>query len=411
MKTGNTRWDWLLLDARAMTLADERGYGLIEDAAIGIAGERIVYAGRRADLPFAPDAMAERVELLGGALVTPGLVDAHTHLVFAGHRAHEFEMRLNGASYAEIAQAGGGILSTVRATRAASEDELFAMSLPRARALLRDGVTTLEIKSGYGLDVESERRQLRVARRIGQALGITVRTTYLALHALAPEFVDRRREFVDAVCQDWLPRLYGEGLVDAVDAFCEGIAFTPAETRRLFEAASALGLPLKLHADQLSDLDGAALAAEFGALSADHLEYTNAAAVARMAKADTVAMLLPAAYYCLRETTLPPIEAFRRQGVAMAVASDLNPGTSPILSLRMAMNQACTLFRLTPEEAIRGATVHAAKALGLAARKGRLAAGFDADLAVWEVGAPAELCYWIGGPGPTALFANGLRLH
>jgi imidazolonepropionase len=411
MKTGKTRWDWLLLDARAMTLADERGYGLIEDAAIGIVGDRIVYVGRRADLPFAPDAMAERVELLGGALVTPGLIDAHTHLVFAGHRAHEFEMRLNGASYAEIAQAGGGILSTVRATRTASEDELFAMSLPRARALLRDGVTTLEIKSGYGLDVESERRQLRVARRIGQALGITVRTTYLALHALAPEFVDRRREFVDAVCQDWLPRLHGEGLVDAVDAFCEGIAFTPAETRRLFETASALVLPLKLHADQLSDLDGAALAAEFGALSADHLEYTNDEAVARMAKAGTVAMLLPAAYYCLRETTLPPIEAFRRQGVAMAVASDLNPGTSPILSLRMAMNQACTLFRLTPEEAIRGATVHAAKALGLAARKGRLAAGFDADLAVWEVGAPAELCYWIGGPGPTALFANGLRLH
>lgn len=411
MKNGKTRWDWLLLDARAMTLADERGYGLIEDAAIGIVGNRIVYAGRRADLPLAPDTMAERVELLGGALVTPGLVDAHTHLVFAGHRAHEFDMRLNGATYAEIAQAGGGILSTVRATRAASEDELFAMSLPRARALLRDGVTTVEIKSGYGLDVESERRQLRVARRIGQALGITVRTTYLALHALAPEFVDRRKEFVDAVCQEWLPRLHGEGLVDAVDAFCEGIAFTPAETRRLFEAAGALGLPVKLHADQLSDLGGAALAAEFGALSADHLEYTNDEAVARMAKAGTVAMLLPAAYYCLRETTLPPVEAFRRQGVAMAVASDLNPGTSPILSLRLAMNQACTLFRLTPEEAIRGTTLHAARALGLAARKGRLAAGYDADLAVWEVGAPAELCYWIGGPGPTALFANGLRLH
>ncbi len=411
MKNGKTRWDWLLLDARAMTLADERGYGLIEDAAIGIVGNRIVYAGRRADLPLAPDTMAERVELLGGALVTPGLVDAHTHLVFAGHRAHEFDMRLNGATYAEIAQAGGGILSTVRATRAASEDELFAMSLPRARALLRDGVTTVEIKSGYGLDVESERRQLRVARRIGQALGITVRTTYLALHALAPEFVDRRKEFVDAVCQEWLPRLHGEGLVDAVDAFCEGIAFTPAETRRLFEAAGALGLPVKLHADQLSDLGGAALAAEFGALSADHLEYTNDEAVARMAKAGTVAMLLPAAYYCLRETTLPPVEAFRRQGVAMAVASDLNPGTSPILSLRLAMNQACTLFRLTPEEAIRGTTLHAARALGLAARKGRLAAGYDADLAVWEVGAPAELSYWIGGPGPTALFANGLRLH
>jgi imidazolonepropionase len=355
--------------------------------------------------------MAERVELLGGALVTPGLIDAHTHLVFAGNRAHEFDLRLNGATYAEIAQAGGGILSTVRATRAASEDELFAMSLPRARALLRDGVTTLEIKSGYGLDFETERRQLRVAQRIGAALGIEVKLTYLALHALPPEFVDRRDDFIDVVCKDWLPRLHAEGLVDSVDAFCEGIAFTPAETRRLFDAARALGLPVKLHADQLSDLDGAALAAEFGGLSADHLEYTNDEAVARMAQAGTVAMLLPAAFYCLRETRLPPIESFRRHGVAMAVASDLNPGTSPMLSLRLAMNQACTLFRLTPEEAIRGATIHAATALGLAGRKGRLVPGHDADLAVWDVRAPAELCYWIGGSGPSALFAGGQRLY
>ena len=411
MKTGKTRWNWLLLDARVMTLADDRGYGLIEDAAIGIAGHQIVFVGRRADLPFAPDVMAERVELLGGALVTPGLIDAHTHLVFAGHRANEFEMRLNGATYAEIAQAGGGILSTVRATRAASEDELFAMSLPRARALLRDGVTTLEIKSGYGLDLAAERRQLRVARRIGHALGIEVRLTYLALHALPPEFVERRNDFIDVVCSNWLPTLHAEGLVDAVDAFCEGIAFTPAETRRLFDAARALGLPVKLHADQLSDLAGAALAAEYAGLSADHLEYSNEAAVAGMAASGTVAMLLPAAFYCLRETTLPPIAAFRRHGVAMAVASDLNPGTSPMLSLRLAMNQACTLFRLTPEEAIRGATVHAAKALGLSVRKGRLAPGLDADLAVWDVGSPAELCYWIGGPGPSALFAGGERLY
>lgn len=411
MKTGKTRWDWLLLDARAMTLADERGLGLIEDAAIGIAGHQIVFAGRRADLPFAPDVMAERVELLGGALVTPGLIDAHTHLVFAGNRAHEFDLRLNGATYAEIAQAGGGILSTVRATRAASEDELFAVSLPRARALLRDGVTTLEIKSGYGLDFASERRQLRVAQRIGATLGIEVQLTYLALHALPPEFVDRRNDFIDVVCKDWLPRLHAEGLVDAVDAFCEGIAFTAKETRRLFETARALGLPVKLHADQLSDLDGGALAAEFGGLSADHLEYTNDESVARMAASGTVAVLLPAAFYCLRETRLPPIESFRRHGVAMAVASDLNPGTSPMLSLRLAMNQACTLFRLTPEEAIRGATVHAAKALGLAGRKGRLVPGQDADLAVWDVRAPAELCYWIGGSGPSALFAGGQRLY
>lgn len=411
MKTGKTRWDWLLLDARAMTLADERGLGLIEDAAIGIADHQIVFAGRRADLPFAPDVMAERVELLGGALVTPGLIDAHTHLVFAGNRAHEFDLRLNGATYAEIAQAGGGILSTVRATRAASEDELLAMSLPRARALLRDGVTTLEIKSGYGLDFASERRQLRVAQRIGATLGIEVQLTYLALHALPPEFVDRRNDFIDVVCKDWLPRLHAEGLVDSVDAFCEGIAFTAKETRRLFETARALGLPVKLHADQLSDLDGGALAAEFGGLSADHLEYTNDESVARMAASGTVAVLLPAAFYCLRETRLPPIESFRRHGVAMAVASDLNPGTSPMLSLRLAMNQACTLFRLTPEEAIRGATIHAATALGLAGRKGRLVPGHDADLAVWDVRAPAELCYWIGGSGPSALFAGGQRLY
>ena len=349
MKTGHQRWDRLLLDARVATLAGESGYGLIEDAAIGIAGHQIVYAGRRADLPFTPDRMADRVELLGGALVTPGLIDAHTHLVFAGHRAAEFEQRLHGASYAEIAQARGGILGSVRATRAASEDELFALSLPRARALLRDGVTTLEIKSGYGLDLDSERRMLRAARRIGAALGIDVHCTYLALHALPTEYADRRGAFVDIVCREWLPQLHAEGLVDAVDAFCESIAFTPAEVRQLFDAARALGVAVKLHADQLSDLDGAAIAAEFGALSADHLEYTNAAAVARMAAAGTVAMLLPAAFYCLRETRLPPVEMFRRQRVPIAVASDLNPGTSPLLSLRLAMNLACTLFRLTPE--------------------------------------------------------------
>lgn len=411
MKTGKTRWDRLLLDARAMTLADAQGYGLIDDAAIGIAGRQIVFAGPRSSLPLAPDVLAEQVESLKGALVTPGLIDAHTHLVFAGNRAQEFEMRLNGATYADIAKAGGGILSTVRATRAASEDELFATSLARARSLMQDGVTTLEIKSGYGLDLDSERKQLRIARRIGETLGLTVRCTYLALHALPPEFSEQREAFIDTVCAQWLPTLHDEGLVDAVDAFCEHIAFTPAETRRVFEVARGLNLPVKLHADQLRDLDGAALAAEFAGQSADHLEYTNTAAVARMAASGTVAMLLPAAYYCLRETRLPPIEAFRAAGVPMAVASDLNPGTSPILSLRLAMNQACTLFRLTPEEAIRGATVIAAQALGLTGQKGRLLAGFDADLAIWDVESPAELCYWIGGPGPRALFAGGERRY
>ena len=344
-------------------------------------------------------------------MVTPGLIDAHTHLVFAGHRANEFEQRLNGASYAEIAARGGGIASTVRATRSASEEELFARSLPRARALWRDGVTSVEIKSGYGLDLDSERRMLRVARRIGEVLSIHVSTTFLGLHALPAEYQSRREAFVDAVCHEWLPVLVAEGLVDAVDGFCEGIAFTPAEIERFFEAAKQLAIPVKLHADQLSDLGGAALAARYGAWSADHLEYTHEDAVGAMARAGTVALLLPAAFYCLRETQLPPIEAFRRHAVPMAVASDLNPGTSPILSLRQAMNQACVLFRLTPLEALRGVTVNAAQALALSHRKGRIRAGFDADLAVWDFADPAELSYWIGGAGPIALYTMGERRY
>lgn len=411
MKTGNIRWDTLLLDAHAVTLTGDHGYGIIEDAAIAIAGHQIVHVGLRRDLPRAPDLLADRVEVLGGAWVTPGLIDAHTHLVFAGQRADEFEQRLRGATYAQIAEAGGGILSTVRATRAASEDELFTLSLQRARALLRDGVSTLEIKSGYGLDFDSERKQLRVARRIGQALGIDVHCTYLALHALPPEFAGRRDAFVAAVCDDWLPRLAGEGLVDAVDAFLESIAFRNDEVQRLFSAAKALRIPVKLHADQLSDGGGAALAATFSGLSADHIEYTDPKVADAMAASGTVALLLPAAFYVLRETRLPPIAAFRAAGVPMAVASDLNPGTSPILSLRLAMNQACTLFGLTPEEALRGTTVHAARALGLAGRKGRVATGYDADLAVWNIATPAELAYWMAAPGPVALYAAGQRRY
>lgn len=407
----NRPWDHLLVDAHLATLADTGApYGALAQAAIGWKDDRITFVGRMDALPDAPHALATQVDSVGGAWVTPGLVDCHTHLVFGGQRAGEFEMRLEGASYEQIARAGGGIVSSVRATRAAGEDTLLAQALPRARALLADGVTTLEIKSGYGLEPDAERRMLRTARRIGEELGIYVRTSYLGLHALPPEFVDDRDAYVALACDTMLPALAEEELVDAVDAFCEGIGFTPAETRRLFARARALGLPVKLHADQLSDLGGAALVAEFDGLSADHLEWTSEASVRAMARAGTVAVLLPGAFYALRETRLPPIAALRAHGVPIAVATDLNPGTSPLLSLRLAMNMACTLFRLTPEEALRGATVHAARALGLADR-GTLTVGARADLVVWDVEHPAELCYWIGGGLARRVFAGGEERH
>lgn len=400
-------WDGLLLGATLATLADDSGYGLIEDGALGWRDGVIVYAGPRSGLPADAEAHADLVVETDG-LVTPGLIDCHTHAVFAGNRAAEFEQRLQGASYEEIARAGGGIVSTVRAVRDADEDALLAQSLPRARALLADGATTLEIKSGYGLDFDNERKMLRVARRIGEVLGITVRTTFLGAHALPPEFVGRGDAYIDAVCE-WLPRLHAEGLVDAVDAFAERIAFSVDQTRRVFEVARTLGLPVKLHADQLSDGAGAALVAEFGGLSADHVEHTSPAGVAAMAAAGTVAVLLPGAFHVLRETTLPPLDAFRSAGVPMAVATDCNPGTSPLLSLRQAMQLSCTHFRLTPEEALRGATVHAARALGLSDR-GTLAVGQCADFACWQVAQPAELVYWLGGPLLAMSFAAGKRL-
>ena len=390
-------WDGLLLDCRLATLTDNgQPYGRIENAALGWHDGRITFAAPQAQLPGAPEKLARHVESAAQAWITPGLIDCHTHVVFAGNRAHEFELRLRGAAYEEIARAGGGIVSTVEHTRAASEDELLAQSLPRARALTREGVTTLEIKSGYGLDFDSEAKMLRVARRIGTELGVEVRTTFLGAHAVPADFSGRQSDYVDELCVRMLPAIAHAGLADAVDAFCENIAFTPSETRRVFETARSLGLPVKLHADQLSDLHGAALAAEFGALSADHLEYTSEAGVRAMAASGSVAVMLPAAFYTLRETRLPPIDLLRTHGVPMAVASDLNPGTSPVLSLRHAMNMACTLFRLTPEEALRGATVHAARALGLNDR-GTLQAGLRADFVAWEVEHPAELCYWIGG--------------
>ena len=402
------RFDVLLLDCTLATLAGDAGYGMVEHAAVGWRNGAITFAGPMHDLPGEPDALAAASESVHGALVTPGLIDCHTHLVFGGERANEFEMRLEGKSYEAIARAGGGILSTVRATRAASEDDLFEQSLPRARALLRDGVTTLEIKSGYGLDLETEMKMLRVARRVGRTLGITVRTTFLGLHALPPEFAERRADFIAVVSEEWLPAIAHAGLADAVDAFCEGIAFSPGEVRVFFEAARELGLSVKLHADQLSDLGGAGLAASFDGLSADHLECTHAIGVEAMARAGSVAVLLPGSFYALRETRLPPIEACREHGVPMAVATDLNPGTSPLRSLRLAMNMACTLFRLTPEEALRGATVHAARALGLKDR-GTLVPGRRADLVVWHARRPAELGYWIGDTLAARVFAGGME--
>ena len=326
--------------------------------------------------------------------MTPGLVDAHTHLVYGGDRAREFEMRLQGASYEEIARAGGGIVSTVAATRTASDEALWQSVCQRAQALMAEGVTTLEVKSGYGLSAEHEARCLRVARRLGAELPLTVRTTCLSAHALPPEFAGRADDYIDAVCQ-WLPALHAEGLVDAVDAFCERIAFSPAQTQRVFEVARRLGLPVKLHAEQLSDQGGAALAASFGALSCDHLEYLSDAGIAAMAQAGTVAMLLPGAYYFLRETKLPPIAALRAAGVPIAIATDHNPGSSPTLSPLLMLNMACTLFRLTPEETLRGMTQHAAQALGLADR-GRLQPGSRADFAVWGLKHPSELAYAFG---------------
>ena len=402
--------DLLILDCHVATMepATEPGgpaYGAVEDAAVLIKDGKVVWVGSQADLPTR---QARETHWLDGRWVTPGLIDCHTHLVFGGDRSGEFEKRLGGATYEEIARAGGGIVSSVAATRAASEDQLYASALRRLEGLKATGVTTVEIKSGYGLDADSELKMLRVARRIGTTIGITVRTTCLSAHAVPPEFAGRPDDYIEAV-SGWLPILHAEGLVDAVDAFCERIAFSAPQVRRLFDVASALGLPVKLHADQLSDGGGAALVAAFHGLSADHVEYSDEDAVAAMAAAGTVAVFLPGSFHCLRETQRPPIDAFRRHGVPMAVSTDLNPGTSPVRSLPLAMGLACTHFRLTPEEALRGATHHAATALGLDDR-GRLVAGLRADIALWPVRHPAELAYWIGDVRPTGLWAAGRRL-
>lgn len=402
----NTRTLWR--NARIATLDPNQGsdgWGLIEQGALLTEGPSIVWVGRETAVP-AGTKPSHTVDL-GRALLTPGLVDCHTHLVYGGHRAAEFEMRLNGASYESIARAGGGIRSTVAATRAASEDALLQAAVQRARVLMSEGVTTLEIKSGYGLSLDAEARCLRVARRLRQLLAVDVRATFLGAHALPPEFEGRPDDYVAAVC-DWIPQLHARGLIDAVDAFCENIGFTPAQTRRVFDVAYRLGLPVKLHAEQLSDQGGAALAASFKALSCDHLEHLGAEGIAAMRASGTVAVLLPGAYYFLRETKVPPIEALRQAGVPMALSTDHNPGTSPGLSLLLMANMACTLFRLTPLEAVQGMTAHAAQALGLRDR-GQLIAGQRADFVAWDLQHPNELAYWFGRNPCMHVIHNGVQ--
>ncbi len=397
-------WDVLLLECRAATMV--AGEAPLEDAAIAIKHDRLAFVGVRSALPGRIRDLAREVRHLDGAWVTPGLIDCHTHLVFAGNRAREWRMRAMGATYEEIARAGGGILSTVLSTRMASEEQLVESALGRARTLAREGVTTIEIKSGYGLDAETELKMLRAAAKVGDKAHLRVRRTFLGAHALPPGA--DRAAYVDEICNTMLPAVAEEHLADAVDAFCETIAFTPDEVEKVFAAAKAHGLPVKLHAEQLSDCGGAALAARHKALSADHLEYLSEAGIAAMAEAGTVAVLLPAAFYFLRDTRKPPVEALRRAGVAMAVATDCNPGTSPVVSLLTSMTMACTQFGLTPDEALAGTTRHAARALGLEAETGTLEAGKAADLAVWNIAEPAELAYWIGADLLEDRYVGGL---
>ncbi|MGX5831273.1 imidazolonepropionase [Mesorhizobium sp. 43Arga] len=391
-KSGHRVWR----NARLATMADGvAGLGIVEKGAIVARDGLIVYAGAEADMPASAGQGAETVDC-EGRWITPGLIDCHTHLVYAGNRANEFEMRLAGATYEEVARAGGGIVSSVKSLRAANEDALVAQTLPRLDALMAEGVTTVEVKSGYGLDLDNEKKSLRAARRLANERPVTIRTTCLAAHALPPEAQGDKDAFIDLVAGTILPNIAAEKLADAVDGFCEGIAFSPEQIARVFDKAKALGLPVKLHADQLSNLHGAALAASYGALSADHLEYTDEAGAAAMAKAGTVATILPGAYYFIRETKKPPVDLFRRHGVKMAVATDSNPGTSPLTSLLLTMNMAATLFGLTVDECLAGVTREAAHAVGLLDKAGTLEAGKSADLAIWDIERPAELVYRMG---------------
>jgi imidazolonepropionase len=401
-------WELLLTDARIATMrAGERPYDIVEDAVVGISGGRIAWIGPRSS---APQVDAATTRSMNGRWLTPALIDCHTHLAFAGNRAAEFEQRLSGMSYEEIARAGGGIMSTVRATRAASEASLLRQTCRRLEVLRREGVATIEIKSGYGLNQEAELRLLRVARAAGSAAGISVCTTFLGAHAIPAEYRGNPDDYLRLVCEEMLPAVAADRLADAVDAYCEKIAFSTDQVSRVFETAKSLGLPVKLHADQLSDSGGAALAASFGALSADHLEYTSDAGVSALARAGTVAVLLPGAYLTLRETRLPPIEKMRSQGVPIAIASDCNPGTSPVCSLRSTMSLATSLFRLTPEECLAGVTRNAAQALGLLADRGTLEQGKRADIAIWDIDHPHELSYWIGFGDACELLVGGKAL-
>lgn len=389
------RFDRIWHNAHLATMRGDRAdLGEIEQGVIAARGGRIIYVGAQSDFPVDADA-DERIDC-GGRWITPGLVDCHTHLVYGGNRAHEFELRLKGASYEEIARAGGGIVSTVAATRRASEAELVAGALPRLDALIGEGATTVEIKSGYGLDAETEMRQLAAARSLGRLRPVAIRTSFLGAHALPPEADGDKDRYIDLVCNEMLPAVAKAGLADAVDGFMEGIAFSAEQTARVFAAAHALGLPVKLHADQLSNLGGAALAAKFSALSADHLEHTDEAGAVAMAKAGTSAVLLPGAFYFIRETQKPPVELFRSHGVRMALATDCNPGSSPLTSLLLAMNMGATLFRMTVAECLAGVTREGARALGLLAETGTLEAGKYCDLAIWDIERPAELVYRIG---------------
>ncbi len=389
-------WQALWINANLATMEAGGGlYGGLEEGALGIDEGRLSWVGRMSDLPGRPEALAAEVHDAGARWITPGLIDCHTHLIYGGNRAREFEMRLEGASYEEIARAGGGIVSTVKATRETSEKSLVAIAARRLKNFLAEGVTVIEIKSGYGLDLETELKMLRAARALGKTHPIAVETTFLGAHTLPPEFEGRADDYIDFVCEEVMSAAAEQGLADAVDAFCEGIAFSPEQTARVFDKAVALSLPIKLHADQLSDLGGAALAARYGARSADHLEYTNEEGVKAMAAAGTVAVLLPGAYYFLRETNLPPIASFREQGVQMALATDCNPGSSPAQSLLLMMNMGCTLFRMTPEEALAGVTRNAAQALGMTATHGTLTEGKAADFVLWDIESPADLAYRI----------------
>lgn len=391
------KWDTLIINANVATMAEgSHAYGMIEQGAIGLLDGRIEWLGTTKGIKNSIETLAKEVIDAKGCLVTPGLIDCHTHLVFAGNRSDEFEQRLNGVSYEEIAKKGGGILSTVKATRAASFDELYAQSSPRFKALISEGVTTVEIKSGYGLDFDSELKMLQVAKKLGEEHNIQVKTTLLAAHAVPPEFKDNADKYVDVICSEIIPKISELKIADCVDAFCEGIGFSYEQTKRVFDAAVRWGLSVKLHADQLSDLNGAALVAEYAGLSADHVEYTSIKSVKAMAKAGTVAVLLPYAFYILKETKLPPIDAFRKYNVPIAISTDCNPGTAPSSSILTTMNKACVEFSLTPEEVLAGVTRNAAQALGIEDEVGSIEFGKKANLVLWNVKQPADLCYWQG---------------